>query len=55
MLVAMAAISVFLVVWTASALADDPKNTPRSLKIEQVATPSGAWEFRDMDLGTNIT
>jgi hypothetical protein len=55
LLAALVTVSFFLVFWTGSALADDPKNTPRSLKIEQVATPSGAFESRDMDLGTNIT
>jgi hypothetical protein len=34
---------------------DDAKSTPRSLKIEQFASPSGAYDFKDVVLGTNIT
>ena len=54
-LAALASLTTFFVFFTASAAADDPKPTPRSLKIEQFATPSGAFDFRDMELGTNIT
>jgi hypothetical protein len=55
-LAALVSLTAFFVFFTASAAADDdPKPTPRSLKIETVASPSGAWDFRDMELGTNIT
>ena len=53
---AMAALITFFVLSTGPAAADDDlKSTPRSLKIEQVATPSGAFDFKDVILGTNIT
>jgi hypothetical protein len=53
---ALAALATFFVLSTGSAAADDDlKSTPRTLKIEQFATPSGAWEFRDVVLGTDIT
>lgn len=53
---ALSVLATFFVLSTGSAAADDDlKSTPRSLKIEQFASPSGAWDFRDMILGTSIT
>jgi hypothetical protein len=52
----LTALATFFVLSTGSAAAeDDLKSTPRSLKIEQFASPSGAFDFRDIVLGTNIT
>jgi hypothetical protein len=50
-LIALAGLLVF---WVSPAGADIG-GSPRALKIEQVATPSGAYEFKDVVLGTNIT
>jgi hypothetical protein len=58
LLIAVTALVASAVFGAGSAAADDgddPKSSPRSLKVEQIATPSGAWEFRDINLGTNIT
>ena len=55
---ALTALAAFFVLTAGTAGADegdDLKSTPRSLKIEQFASPSGAFDFRDMVLGTNIT
>jgi hypothetical protein len=48
-------VTLFMLSTSSAAAEDDPKSTPRSAKVEQVVTPSGAWDFRDVDLGTNIT
>ena len=58
LLVALTSLATFFVLYAGPAAADpddDPKSTPRSLKIEQFATPSGAFDFRDVILGTGIT
>ena len=58
LLVPAVMLAAFLGVGVGAGVADpgeDLKKTPRYLKTEQLATPSGAWDFRDMELGTNIT
>ena len=52
--IALAALAGLLVFWLGPAGADIG-GSPRALKIEQFATPSGAYEFKDVVLGTNIT
>ena len=52
--IALAALAGLLVFWLGPAGADIG-DSPKALKLEQVATPSGAYEFKDVVLGTNIT
>ena len=52
--IALAALAGLLVFWLGPAGADIG-GSPKALKLEQVATPSGAYEFKDVVLGTNIT
>ncbi|HEX2432369.1 MAG TPA: sialidase family protein [Gaiellaceae bacterium] len=56
LLVAAVGFITFFVLFAGSAAADDDlKQTPRALKIEQFVSPSGAFDFRDIILGTGIT
>ena len=52
--IALAALAGLLVFWLGPAGADIG-GSPKVLKLEQVATPSGAYDFKDVVLGTNIT
>ena len=52
--IALAALAGLLVLGLGPAGADIG-GSPKALKLEQVATPSGAYEFKDVVLGTNIT
>ena len=52
--ITLAALAGLLVFWLGPAGADIG-GSPKVLKLEQIATPSGAYDFKDVVLGTNIT
>jgi len=52
--IALAALAGLFVFWLGPAGADIG-HSPKAEELEEVAEPSGAYEFKDVVLGTNIT